>query len=277
LEDYGKSPAIPPDGYFLDVLKPFLLDNPFGPEQNHTPIANKKRIHHLRMPSSCSLRAQIEARIPSAFATHKRLESRTILTGIPEVDSLTGGIPIGAMTEISGVGKTSVLVSLLAHASREYYCALVDAKDAFDPVAAEAAGTDLSRLLWVRCGKTKQTLRPLEQAFKVTDMLLQSSGFGLIVVDLSDIAEKIVHNVPTSTWFRFSRVVENQHTALVFIEQQPHATSRAGLVLKLAAAPATFSGNLLTSFTLNADVIRTRKKKCVQSATPDFSIKAQWA
>lgn len=227
--------------------------------------------------SSCSLRALIEARIPSAFASHKRLESRTILTGIPEVDSLTSGIPIGALTEISGVGKTSVLVSLLAHASHEHYCALVDARDSFDPATAEAAGADLSHLLWVRCGKTRQKLRPLEQAFKVTDMLLQSGGFGLIVVDLSDIAEKVVRNVPISSWFRFSRVVENQHTALVFIERQPHATSCAGLVLKLAAAPATFSGKLLTSFTLNAEVIRARERKGVQSATSDFSIKAQWA
>jgi hypothetical protein len=227
--------------------------------------------------SACSLRTLIEARIPSAFATHMRADTKTILTSIPEVDSLTGGVPMGALTEICGVGKTSVLISLLAHASHEHYCALVDAKDAFDPVTAEAAGTDLSRLLWVRCGKTKQKLRPLEQAFKVTDMLLQSSGFGLIVVDLSDIAEKIVCGVPMSTWFRFGRVVEKQNTALVFIEQQAHATSCAGQVLKLTARPATLSGRLLTGFTLSADVIRNGEKKGVQSATPGFSIKAQWA
>jgi recA bacterial DNA recombination protein len=228
------------------------------------------------MISPCSLRAQIETRIPCAFAAYKRTAPRTILTGISEVDSLTGGIPINALTEICGVGRTSMLVSLLASASHEHYCALVDAKDSFDPVAAESAGADLSRLLWVRCGKTQQKLRPLEQAFKVTDMLLQSSGFGLIVVDLSDIAEKTVHNVPISSWFRFSRVVENQPTALVFIEKQPHATNCAGLVLQLTAGPATFSGKLLKNFKLNAEVIRTREKKGVQS-TSDFSIKAQWA
>lgn len=227
--------------------------------------------------SASALRAQIETRIPSAFAGYKRTESRAILTGIPQIDSLTGGIPINAFTEICGVGKTSVLVSLLARASHEHYCALVDAKDAFDPTAAEAAGADLSRLLWVRCGKTKQKLRPLEQAFKVTDILLQSSGFGLIVVDLSDISEKVIRDVPISSWFRFSRVVENQPTALVFVEQQPHATSCARLVLKLAAAPATFSGTLLSNFTLNAVVLHAREKKGVQSVTPDFSIKAQWA
>lgn len=229
------------------------------------------------MMSALSLRAQIETRLPSAFATYRRPEARMILTGIPQVDDLTGGVPMHALTEICGAGKTSVLVSLLARASHEHYCALVDAKDAFDTGTAEATGADMSRLLWVRCGKTKQKLRPLEQAFKVTDMLLQSSGFGLIVVDLSDIAEKIVHNVPSSSWFRFSRVVENQPTALVFVGQRPHATSCAGMVLRLAAGPATFSGKLLTNFTLNAAVLRTREKKGVQPTTPDFSIKAQWA
>ena len=184
---------------------------------------------------------------------------------------------MSTLTEVCGVGKTSVLVSLLAHASHEHYCALVDASDAFDPVTAEAAGADLSHLLWVRCGKTKQKLRPLEQAFKVTDMLLQSGGFGMIVVDLSDIVEKVVRNVPISSWFRFSRVVESQQTALVFVEQQAHATSCAGLVLKLTAAPATFSGKLLTNFTLNAGVFRTRERKGAQSVTSDFPVKAQWA
>jgi recombination protein RecA len=229
------------------------------------------------MTPALILRAQIEARIPSAFVMYKRPERLTILTGVPQVDGVTGGIPMHALTEIYGPGKTSVLVSLLAHASREHYCALVDARDTFDPVTAEAAGVDLSQMLWVRCGKTKQKLRPLEQAFKATDMLLQSGGFGLIVVDLSDIGKKIVRNVPISSWFRFSRVVENQRTALVFLERQPHANSCAGLVLKLTSTPAKLSGKLLTSLTLSADVIRTHEKKGVQSATPDFSIKAQWA
>ncbi len=229
------------------------------------------------MMSASLIRAQIEARMPSAFALYKRPERRTIPTGIPAIDRATGGVPMHALTEICGVGKTSVLVSLLARASREHYCALVDATDAFDPITAEAAGVDLSHLLWVRCGKTKQELKPLEQAFKVADMLLQSSGFGLIVVDLSEIAERLIRNVPLSSWFRFSRTVENQTTALVFISRQPHATSCAGVVLQLVAGSARFSGNLLTHVPLYADVVRTREKKGVHSATPEFSMKAEWA
>src|ERR1700677_1197795 len=243
-------------------------------------IINRQRIksesRSSALMSSCSLRTLIETRIPSAFATYIPPKLRTILTGISEIDSMSGGVPVSGLTEICGMGKTSVLVSLLAHASHEHYCALVDATDTLDTVAAEAAGTDFSRLLWVRCGKTKQKLRPLEQAFKVADMLLQSSGFGLIAVDLGGLAEKLIRNVPISTWFRFSRVVENKPTLLVFFEQPPYATSCADLVLRLTSAPAVFSGQILTNFNFKAETIRTREKKTVQPVR-DFSIKAQWA
>jgi hypothetical protein len=103
----------------------------------------------------------------------------------------------------------------------------------------------------VRCGTSQQKLKPLEQAFKVADMLLQSSGFGLIVVDLSDVAEKLIRNVPLHTWFRFSRAVEKQPTALVFVARHAHAASCAGMVLHVASGPATFSGNLLTNIPLH--------------------------
>lgn len=229
-------------------------------------------------------RSHIEARFPAAFVPSVRHAPELLPTGIPAIDTLTaGGIPLNRLTEICAAsiassGKTAVSLSLMAQATRQRrFCALVDASDNFDPATAEAAGMDLSHLLWVRCGKSRRKLRPLEQAFKATDMLLQSGGFSLIVVDLSGIAQKLVRCIPLSTWFRFSRVVEQQPTALVFLERQPHATSYAGLVLRLTANPAAFSGKLLTGFTVHAEEIRTREKKGVQSASPDFFIQAQWA
>lgn len=234
------------------------------------------------MLSAASLRASIETQIPSAFAVYRRPEQRNIPTGILPIDSVTAGVPVSALTEICGSslassGKTSVLISLLAHATQKHFCALVDAEDSFDPASALAAGVDFSRLLWVRCGKHKSKLKPMEQAFKTTDMLLQSGGFGLIVVDLSSLVERLVRKVPLTTWFRFSRVVEKQRAALVFLEQQPHATSCAGLVLGLKAKPAMWSGKLLAQFTLEAEIVRAREKKPSQSARPNFSIRAGWA
>lgn len=99
--------------------------------------------------------AEIEGVVP-ASRLGVRPQPRTILTGITPVDELTGGVPRGALTEIFGPassGRTSLLLALLAQmTAREEVCALVDASDAFDPHSAAAAGVDLQRVLWVRCG-----------------------------------------------------------------------------------------------------------------------------
>jgi hypothetical protein len=233
------------------------------------------------MSSAALLRTHIETRIPSAFTAYKKKKAECIATGIPHIDELTGGIPLHALTEICGSslassGKTSVLTSLLAHATQGHFCAFVDASDSFDLATAQLAGINFSRLLWVRCGKTKQKLRPLEQAFKVADMLLQSGGFSLVAVDLSNITERSVRNIPMSTWFRFSRVVEKQPTALVFIEQHPHATSCAGLVLRVKTRPIDLSGSLLTHLNFDIEVLRTiRKPMHVEKS--NFVASAKWA
>jgi hypothetical protein len=228
------------------------------------------------------LRAQIEEKLPSAFTVYGRKELGSIATGISQIDDHLGGVPLHALTEICGSsmassGKTSVLISLLAQASRNHFCALVDAGDSFNPASGEAAGISLSRLLWVRCGKSKVKLPPLEQAFKVADMLLQSGGFGLIAVDLSSIPERIIRKIPISTWFRFSRVIEKQPAALVFIGQESHATSCAGLVLRVNAEPVLFPGNLFTQFNLKVEVARGRGKKPAGSERTGFSLQTQWA
>jgi recombination protein RecA len=228
------------------------------------------------------LRTQIEENLPSAFTVYRRAQHGSIATGISQLDCAMQGIPLHALTEICGSGvvssgKTSVLTSLLAQASRDHFCALVDAADSFDPASAQAAGVHLQRLLWVRCGKSRVKLPPLEQAFKAADILLQSGGFGLIAVDLSGISERVVRKVPLSSWFRFSRVIEKYPAALVFIEQEPHATSCAALVLRVVSEPAVFSGNLLTQLNLKVEIVRSPGKKMAASERKGFSLRTQWA
>jgi len=198
-----------------------------------------------------------------------RLEVRprpvTIPIGIPQVDELTGGVPRGGLTEIFGPassGRTSLLLALVAQmTAREEVCALVDASDAFDPHSAAAAGVDLERVLWVRCGSNPPqknqknrvigssrhreidfqmtqcpdhpiTRSSVEQALRALDLLLQAGGFGLLVIDLGDIPPGIARRVPLASWFRFRRAVENTDTALVVVEQEASAKSCASLVLK---------------------------------------------
>lgn len=236
------------------------------------------------------LKSAIEQKLPSAFTVYPRQERGSIATGIAQIDEAVQGIPLHALTEICGSnlassGKTSVLASLLAQATSNHFCALVDAGDGFDPASGQAAGIHLPRLLWVRCGKSQVKLPPLEQAFKVADILLQSGGFRLIAVDLSGIPEQVVRKVPLSSWFRFSRVIEKQSAALVFIAQEPHATSCAGLVLRVGLAEsgdsASLNGNLLTQFNLKVEMVRGREKKPVRSEISQegrgFSLRTQWA
>lgn len=226
---------------------------------------------------ACAVRAQIETRIPAAFAAYRRPAGLGLPTGIPQIDQSTNGVPVSALSEICGTGKTSVLMSLLAHTTRqEHYCALVDAKDCFDPASAQAAGVDLSRLLWVRCGKSKRELPPLEQAFRAADLLIQGGGFSVVAVDLSGFSERLLNKIQPATWFRFAHVIEKHETALVFLESHPHATSCAGLVLNFKHKADTWRGNLLMGLDLEIEMVRARNKKPPQPIRQGLSLKTQW-
>ena len=80
-------------------------------------------------------------------------------SGVTELDAvLGGGFPRGSLVELCGLassGRTSLAFSLLAQATeRQEACAFVDVSDSLDPVSLAAAGVELPRLLWIRCGET---------------------------------------------------------------------------------------------------------------------------
>ena len=192
--------------------------------------------------SLAALRSKIEldlrGRVVFPFNYRDRNVFEIVSTGIPEIDAAVGGLPRGALTEICGPpcsGRTSLLISALAARTAEgEACALVDARDSFDPYLASVAGVALKQLLWVRCQNADQALR-------ATDLLIQGGGFGLVAVDLSDIAPKIVRYVPLNAWFRFRRAVEDTPTILMVMEQEANAKTCASLVLRLKAKPAMWS------------------------------------
>ena len=115
-------------------------------------------------------------------------------------------------------------------------CVFVDTNGRFDLMSAEAAGIDLSRVLWVRCANRYKKLNAVEQAFKAADILVHHGGFKLIVVDLSGVAERLIRRVPLTTWHRFSRAAERTSTTLVFLTSIPVAQSCANLALKIKSS-----------------------------------------
>jgi len=193
------------------------------------------------------------AGVASASRLEVRPTPQMVSSGVREIDALTGGLPRGCLTEICGPassGRTSVLLASLAAATqRQEVCALVDISDAFNPHSAAAAGVNFAKMLWVRCGhlykpdspqnhrvteKNKKIEKPVEQALRVTDLLLQSGGFGLVIIDLGDTPLKMARRIPLTSWFRFQRAVEHTPTVLFVITQVPCAQTCASLLLKVA-------------------------------------------
>jgi hypothetical protein len=219
-----------------------------------------------------------------------------VSSGIAAMDALTGGLPRGCLTEICGPassGRTTLLLAALAAATqRGECCVLVDASDALDPQSAAAAGVELDRLLWVRCGENSSE-KSLEQLLRATDLLLESGGFGLITLDLGDLPPQAARRIPLTTWFRFRRAVEHTPTVLLAVERQSIAGSCSSLLIKLGliklgdragkhSADSKFQtpthAQLLTGLEITAELVRSRMdRKPVRSAEITFASKTAWA
>jgi hypothetical protein len=284
--------------------------------------------------------------LSSTLLLRERVAPLMVPTGVAALDALTGGLPRGALSEITGPassGRTGVMLAALAETTRrQEVCALLDASDSFDPTSAAAAGVDLERLLWVRCSDRPQrrkfnagrTARVTErkgreeagitansgfafsgilgQVLKVTDLLLQSGGFGMVVLDLGDIPPESTRRVPLTSWFRFRRAVEPTATVLLLVEQEPCAKTCASLVMQLKGEAVLASNSarvrivagretgvpdnnvvghaaLLRGMRLHAKLLRSTiasgpkaaqsgstQRKPAQSASVNFELRAMW-
>ena len=177
------------------------------------------------------LRQLLAERFPGVRMSAERPETiaQHCPTGIPQVDSLLrGGLPKGAITEITSTGISSgsllFLGSLLREAcQRGEWLAIVDATDSFDPAGLDAES--LSRLLWVRCSNPKD-------AIKATDMLLHDGTVSVVALDLLFCTPNQLRKIPSSTWFRLQRILEYNSTALVVLAPE-HMISNANARLVL--------------------------------------------
>jgi recA bacterial DNA recombination protein len=265
-----------------------------------------------KFPALSERLSSLSSDISSASHLEVRPAPEMVSSGIAAIDALTGGLPRGRLTEICGVassGRTSLALATLAAATRrQEACALVDVSDVFDPASAAMAEVQFERLLWVRCGASQQNLprrhrgtekkrelfnayaeTPVEQALRVTDLLLQSGGFGLVMIDLGDVPFKIARRIPLASWFRFQRAVEHTPTVLFVITPAPCTQSSASLLVrvqapgkKLSAVSSQLSGKspahaeLLDGLHIEGELLRSRlERKPVQSASATFATKVR--
>lgn len=227
------------------------------------------------MPSATALRIEIkralENRFPAALTPMPRTLNEIAATGVPQIDDLLdGGLPVGAISELTGPqssGRTSLALAFLAQRSAaEQICAWVDAEDALDPESAAANGVSLRHLLWVRCRNSSAQARVaassksealrsrpwtrLDQALRATDLLLQAGGFAAIVLDLGDTEPAHGMRIPLATWFRFRQAASRTRCCLLVLGKAPYAQSSAALVLECSPLHAKITGEtVLRSFT----------------------------
>jgi hypothetical protein len=289
--------------------RPFIFDNEIGAEVCPEPCQSQL-FAELRPPQrvvkaglSGSFKDARLAGVTPASRLAVRPMPEMVTSGIGEMDVLTGGLPRGCLTEIFGPassGRSTVMLSALAAATqRGEFCAVVDANDALDPQSAASAGIELDRLLWVRCGEgSLQPESRLEQLLRVTDLLLESGGFGMIALDLGDLPPQTARRIPLATWFRFRRAVEHTPTVLLAVERQPIAGSCSSLLIRLGLinvgslicekenqlcdAGSQFlnpsHAQLLTQIEITAELVRCRMdRKPVRSAEITFASKTAWA
>jgi recombination protein RecA len=280
-------------------------------------VAGSKEVHDRELANSYIYRPQSaiknqQSKILSTVTPASRLSVQPapemVSSGIAAIDTSTGGLPRGCLTEIFGPassGRTTLLLAALAAATRRReFCAIVDGGDALDPQSVAAAGVDWNRLLWVRCGEhsPQSSLRQgwasptetissehlLEQLLRAADLLLESGGFGLIALDLCDLPPQAARRIPLATWFRFRRAVEHTPTVLLAIERQAIAGSCSSLRINLSAVGSRKKelancetkpthAHLLTELEIRAEVVRSRMERKPARATEiSFAGRTAW-
>jgi hypothetical protein len=162
---------------------------------------------------------------------------KAISTGLSSVDQMIGGgLLKGTITELISprlsAGSASLIYALLQAANLgEYFIALVDGRDSFDP--QPLGNSRLRNLLWVRC-------RQAIEAIKAADLLLRDGNFPLVIVDLLLNAREDL-KIPQTSWYRLQRLVERAPTAcLVLTRQSMISSAQLKIVLENSWSLETF-------------------------------------
>jgi RecA/RadA recombinase len=230
------------------------------------------------------LESALQARhFDHTLTSHRRLVEglvRVAPTGWDRLDAaLGGGWTRGELSEIVGPrssGRTWLALTTLAAATRRgEVVALVDAVDRLDPVSAKAAGVDLTRLLWIRGpAVTAEQARPtllddaVSKAVRAFDLVLRAGGFALVVLDLADLAPRVIRALPPATWMRLARVMDGatgtagRDTAGLILGDAPISRSAGGVSVRLAATGVWTGPSIqqrrLTRLALRADIVSAR-------------------
>jgi hypothetical protein len=100
----------------------------------------------------------------------------------------------------------------------------------------------------------------IEQALRVTDLLLQAGGFSAIVLDMASIAPEHVSRVPLATWFRYRAAAERTRASVLLLTQHSCAKSSSGTAAAVQPGEArmTMKRTVFTGIEHRLEVERRR-------------------
>jgi recombination protein RecA len=154
----------------------------------------------------------------------------------PIMKGLHGG-GFGPHPRGEGKGSPDALHNFFQHEARP----LLNADSQPRPRAEKSMSVSRPEQATARQATRGNSAKPwsrIEQALRITDLLLQAGGFSAIVLDMASLAPEFALRVPLATWFRYRAAAEHSQTSLLLLTQRACAKSSAGLVLQMQAARA---------------------------------------
>lgn len=171
-----------------------------------------KIVDPAHVPPGSSKIMELRALLAEKFPQQKAKTGGGLPTGLPDLE-----LQRGAVTEVSGSTGSGMLFleevirsAVTAHS----LVALVDGFSGFD------AEQDNRRLLWVLC-------KEAQAAIKVADLLLRDGNLPLVLLDLQMNPAAELRRIPSTTWYRFQRIVEQSTAAFVVLTPRPMVSSAA--------------------------------------------------
>lgn len=185
------------------------------------------------MPSSkvIQLRQALSEKFPGLrmHFGENRFANRQLPEDTPHAgELLENSLCRSALNEVvaaDGVLGSALLIREMIRRTTAHHqiIALVDGCDCFD--VTEPDGADLTQLLWVRCSDA-------EQALRAADLLLRDSNLPTVILDLKLNPEAQLRRIPSTTWYRFQRLVEiTCASCLVFTPRAMVAPAKTRMVL----------------------------------------------
>jgi recombination protein RecA len=188
----------------------------------------------FHLPAQCfAPPVPIKGLYPGGWGAHPRTEA----------NGLAGAI--GDLLDASALGPRCAEPQRRAKPERE------EIPHISSPHAEVSARKAQLRKPWLR----------MEQAMRATDLLLQTGGFAVVVLDMASLAPETALRVPLATWFRYRAAAERTQSSVVVLTQTACAKSSAGLLLRMEkAAEAGDESTVFTGLACNIEVARERFK-----------------